>query len=189
MSEAPTNQFQGRLVRLRGITASDFDAFFADSCDTDSQRSDHQVMWPRSPEAMRSWISRAAEGARDDAVALAIETLAHELVGSISAARCDRRFGTFEYGLGIFRPFRRRGYASEAVRLLLRFYFDELRYQKANAGVYAFNEASLKLHAKLGMREEGRIRRAYFSGGVFHDELRFGMTAEEFRDFPGPVGA
>jgi RimJ/RimL family protein N-acetyltransferase len=68
------------------------------------------------------------------------------------------------------------------VPLLLRFYFDELRYQKVNAGVYAFNEASLKLHAKLGMREEGRIRRAYFSGGEYHDELRFGMTAEEFRE-------
>jgi RimJ/RimL family protein N-acetyltransferase len=139
-------------------------------------------MWPRSPEAMRSWIQRAAEGARDDAVALAIETLDGQLVGSISAARCERRFGTFEYGLGIFRPFRRHGYACEAVRLLLRFYFDELRYQKVNAGVYSFNESSLKLHAKLGMREEGRIRRAYFSGGEYHDELRFGMTVEEFRE-------
>lgn len=158
MTESLPNQFQGVRVRLRGITAGDFDAFFADASDTDSQRSDHQVMWPRSPEATRSWIERAAEGAKDDNVALAIETVESRLVGSISANRCDRRFGTFEYGLGIFRPFRRRGYACEAVRLLLRFYFDELRYQKVNAGVYAFNEPSLKLHAKLGMREEGRIR-------------------------------
>ncbi len=47
--------------------------------------------------------------------------------------------------------------------------------------MYAFNEPSIKLHEKLGFTLEGRVRRAHFSGGSYHDELLYGMTAEEFR--------
>ena len=56
----------------------------------------------------------------------------------------------------------------------------ERPYQKANATVYAFNEASLALHRKLGFVDEARIRRNHFTNGEYHDELWFGMTREEF---------
>jgi RimJ/RimL family protein N-acetyltransferase len=60
--------------------------------------------------------------------------------------------------------------------------FRELRYQKANATVYAFNEGSLALHRKLGFVEEGRIRRNHFTNGEYHDEFWFGITREEFEE-------
>ena len=47
--------------------------------------------------------------------------------------------------------------------------------------MYAFNEPSIKLHEKLEFMLEGRIRQAHFSSGSYHDELLYGMTAEEFR--------
>ncbi len=88
--------------------------------------------------------------------------------------------GTFGFGLGVGRPHQRRGYASEAIVLLLRYMFGERRYQKANVGVYAYNTASLELHAKLGFVVEGRRRRAVFMGGRYHDEVLLGLTVEEF---------
>jgi RimJ/RimL family protein N-acetyltransferase len=54
------------------------------------------------------------------------------------------------------------------------------------------NEASIRLHEKLGFIEEGRIRRNSFQNGQYLDDVLFGMTREEFdehvndhRDKPG----
>lgn len=177
----PPNTFQGERVRLRGIAAHDWERFHADATDTESARFYDRIRLPRSPEAARRWAEERAQRSDDDDRMLAIESRAGQLVGAISTSHADARHGTFRYGLGIFREARRHGYGSEAIRLLLRFYFDELRYQKVNADVYAFNEPSIKLHEKLGFTLEGRIRRAYYSQGAYHDELVYGMTAEEFR--------
>lgn len=68
----------------------------------------------------------------------------------------------------------------------MRYYFEELRYQKANTRVNSFNEPSLALHRHLGFVEEGRRRRVGFSGGEHFDDILFGMTVEEFHDRFGP---
>jgi RimJ/RimL family protein N-acetyltransferase len=66
------------------------------------------------------------------------------------------------------------------VLLVLRFMFDERRFQKCEARVYDYNSASISLHRKLGFVEEGRLRRHLFLAGEYRDEFVFGMTVEEF---------
>lgn len=180
-----TSIWRGRLVRLRAIEPEDWERYWQDSDeDSLSQRSGYFIHFPQSRE-------RARERSRDQSLAnldnaeriqLAIESRKSDaLVGSISAHGLDRRNGTFEYGIGIFREHWRKGYAGEAATLLFRYLFDELRFQKVNATVYEFNESSLGFHRKFGFTEEGRIRRNLFTGGRHYDEYWFGMTAEEFR--------
>ena len=103
-------------------------------------------------------------------------------VGAIDTHTCDPRNGTFQYGVTIRREHARKGYASEAIRLVLRYFFHELRYQKVNVEIYGFNEASVKLHRELGFREEGRLRRMVYTGGAYHDSIMLGMTREEFEE-------
>jgi RimJ/RimL family protein N-acetyltransferase len=74
----------------------------------------------------------------------------------------------------------RKGYASEAILLVLRYYFLELGYQKVTATVYSFNTPSISLHERLGFQPEGRVRRTVYTQGQHFDELIFGMTREEF---------
>jgi RimJ/RimL family protein N-acetyltransferase len=76
---------------------------------------------------------------------------------------------------------RRKGYAREAILLVLKYYFEELRYQKVTISVHSNNEASLKLHEALGFKHEGIHRRTVFTEGRFYDNHWFGMTVEEFR--------
>ena len=66
--------------------------------------------------------------------------------------------------------------------LVLRYYFRELRYQKATVRVYSFNEASIRLHEKLGFQHEGRIRRTVYTNGALCDEIVLGLTVEELGD-------
>ena len=89
------------------------------------------------------------------------------------------------YGVAVHPDHRRKGYASEAVRLVLRYYFHERRYQKVNASVYSFNQPSIQFHERFGFVLEGRLRRMIYSSGEYHDELIFGMTREEFEHKTG----
>lgn len=43
-----------------------------------------------------------------------------------------------EDGVGIRPSFRKKGYAKEAINVLLNFYFSEFGFQKVNANVYGF---------------------------------------------------
>ncbi len=173
--------WQGQRVRLRGVEPGDADTFFAWR-DTDMDRFTDFVRFPYSLEATRKHFERmATPESKDDAFDFVIENEAGEAVGIINSHTCDRRVGCFMYGLAIGPAYRRRGYASEAIFLLLRYFFDELNYQKVSVTVYSNNEASQRLHERLGFTLEGRIRRVVFTLGQHFDELHYGMTVEEFR--------
>ena len=173
----------GRRVRLRAIEPEDWEAFWHNDDDTEAQRLAWQVPIPRSAQRAQQWARDQAliDWDTTEQLRLAIEALdGGALVGSIVATRLDRRHGTFQYGIAVFASERRKGYGSDAIMVLLRYFFEELRFQKVTAYVYDFNEASLIVHRGLGFVEEGRMRRAIFTEGTFHDEFVFGMTAEEF---------
>jgi RimJ/RimL family protein N-acetyltransferase len=98
----------------------------------------------------------------------------------MGVGRADRRNRVFSYGIALGLPHRRQGYGTEAVVLLLRFYFAELNYQKCDTTVYAFNESSLAFHERLGFQVEGTCRRNIFTRGRYHDVVLVAMTREEF---------
>lgn len=184
-----SNMWHGERVRLRAVEPDDLPLFRRDGVEHagDGQLYDDHRPPPLSEEAAKARWDRALKPSEDgDDRTLAIESVDGDLVGSISANHCDRLTGSFEIGFGVFAAHRRKGYASEAVQILMRSDFEELRYQKANTRVNSFNAPSLALHRHLGFTEEGRIRRAGFSGGEHFDLVLFGMTVEEFHDRGGP---
>jgi RimJ/RimL family protein N-acetyltransferase len=183
MSESldAVDELAGRLVRLRGPRVEDGPAFAAMDRDSEGARRWGQTSLPRSDERQRMWMQeQATKEHQGDTTWLVIETLEGTVVGSTTVDRASQRHGRFGYGIGLGQPYRRNGYGTEAVTLLLRFYFGELRYQKCDTSIYAFNEASLAMHEKLGFTREGRIRQALYTRGEFHDEIVVGITRDEF---------
>jgi RimJ/RimL family protein N-acetyltransferase len=172
----------GERVRLRALEVRDGETYQAWNFDDEMTRNLWHIPFPQSPEAGRRWIEGAVAAQPDgDNVRFAIESLATgEVVGDVTMHDCDRRFGTFSFGVGVKSGERRRGYAAEAIAIVLRYFFEELRYQKAFVGVYSFNEASLGLFAHLGFVQEGRQRRMVYTRGHYFDLVLLGMTAEEF---------
>jgi RimJ/RimL family protein N-acetyltransferase len=174
--------WQGGSVRLRPLGPDDAETAFGDSLDSPSRSALQMgVELPTSVEALRSSLSKwygCAEA--DGTVVLAIETLAGEPVGGISLHDVNEKNGVFSFGVSIARKHRRKGYAAEAVRIMLGYGFLGRRFQKCNSACADSNEASIALHRALGFVEEGRVRRHWFYEGRFHDDVMFGMTVEEY---------
>jgi RimJ/RimL family protein N-acetyltransferase len=177
----PANIWEGKLVRLRAVELSDWETHYEWNKDTEAERAGYSIPFPTSREAVKRWAERAATNDQStDEFHFQIETLAGELAGSINSHSCQPRHGTFAYGVMILEKHQRKGYASEGIILLLRYFFQERRYQKVNASVYSFNESSIRLHEDLGFQLEGRLRRMIYTRGQHYDELSYGMTVEEF---------
>jgi RimJ/RimL family protein N-acetyltransferase len=179
------NYWQGERIRLRAVEPSDAATFYEWNQDAERARCLDFLWPPQSLAAVEAWTAeQSVKGLESDRYFWVIETLDGRPVGSIDTHDCDARSGTFSYGIAVASEHRRRGYAVEAIRLVLRYYFEELRYQKCTVSVHSFNEASARLHERLGFVLEGIHRRMGFSEGKPYDIRWYGMTAEEFAALP-----
>lgn len=174
--------WQGAKVRLRPLRSEDAEQGFAGSLDSPSrQMLQLGIELPKSLELEKKALVKYI-GCKDvdGVIIFAIENFEGEHVGGISLHSRDEKNGLFSFGILIYHPQRGQGYAQDAVRILLRYGFRERRYQKCNSACLHTNQASIRLHKKLGFLEEGRRRRMVFFNGEYHDEVLFGMTHEEF---------
>jgi len=173
--------WQGRLVRLRGVEPSDAETFARWNLDSEMAR-ELDFVWPPVSLARikKDLEERSLKRLEDDAFMWVIEDADAEAIGQITTQYCEPHVGVFRYGLSVAREHRRRGYATEAVQIILKYYFDELRYQKCLVTIHSYNTASVALHEKLGFVREGTLRRMVYTGGRFFDVYNYGLLKEEW---------
>lgn len=103
-----------------------------------------------------------------------------QLIGRIVLANVARgawQNATLGYFLDAFHN--GRGYATEAVRLVLPFAFSGAALHRVQAGVMPRNLGSIRVLEKNGFRQEGLSLRYLKINGVWEDHLMFAITAEE----------
>ncbi len=178
------NYWMGDKIRLRALEPADADsAYYAitPDFDSESERLGDSIGIPVSPDHMAEIVEEMAGKAPEgDEFWLVIEDLDGNVVGNINSHSCSRRMGHFRYGIDIMYRYRGLGYGTEAVLILLKYFFRELRYHKCTVAIYSFNEGSIAFHEKLGFILEGTIRDMVFTNGRYYDELMYGMTEQEY---------
>ncbi len=111
---------------------------------------------------------------------LIVRTADDIIIGHIGLNEITR--GPFQNamaGYWIGERFARQGYMTEAIRLLLRRAFDQLRLHRVEANIMPSNAASKAVIAKCGFRLEGLSLRYLQIAGVWADHERYAITAEE----------
>lgn len=183
--------WRGQNTVLRRVEPSDWDVVLALESSSSYQRAWERVTAPRSPENCREWLKReSARDPLDDNFLLAItDRRDGAMVGLVNTSQADPVAGRFYFGLAIASEHQRKGYGWEAGVLVCGYMFGERRYQKAQAYAHDFNEVSKAGMLAFGATLEGRLRRHDFFAGRYHDNLIFGLTAEEFFAVHGAAGS
>ena len=78
------------------------------------------------------------------------------------------------------REDRERGLGTEAIRVLLRYAFEDLRLNRVGLSVFEFNELAISAYDKLGFKEEGRLRQAIRRDGSFYDAILMSVLLPEW---------
>ena len=75
-----------------------------------------------------------------------------------------------------------KGYGSDAMRLILRYAFDELNLHRVTLTVFEYHERAIHTYRKLGFQEEGRQRQRLRRDGRLWDMLVMGLLRREWEN-------
>lgn len=75
---------------------------------------------------------------------------------------------------------RNKGYGSEALELLISYGFEYLNLNNIMLSVYSFNENAIACYKKVGFKEIGRRREAYFKNNERYDDIYLDILRNEF---------
>jgi ribosomal-protein-alanine N-acetyltransferase len=86
-----------------------------------------------------------------------------------------------EIGYGLMREEDRgKGFMTEAMQLVIRYGFEEMKLNRIEAFVGPTNIASLRLVNKLGFTEEGTLREHYYKYPRLEDSVCFSLLKKEY---------
>ncbi|MGE5578884.1 MAG: GNAT family N-acetyltransferase [Bacillota bacterium] len=172
---------RGEKVNLRAIELTDLDNVMAWINDPEVTRHLLVGLWPLSRGAEAQWIERRAKDADPTDKALVIETKDGVYLGGIGLHRIDFASGTAEAGIVIGRKdYWGKGYGTDALRVLLKHAFENLRLRKVYLSVFGSNMRAQKSYAKLGFREVGRLKAHTLKQGQYEDVIYMEVFREEF---------
>ncbi|MFC4562364.1 GNAT family N-acetyltransferase [Nocardiopsis mangrovi] len=172
---------QGSRLRLREFRPSDAAGLFAVYGDEAATR--HLSFEPRTFDQCEAIISSAAGDAAmvsRSVYMVAVADSADELVG---AARLgvDERPHSGQVGFALRPDMWGRGLGVELVQLLLALGFDTLELNRLWGARSPDNLASKRVMERVGMIEEGRIRRHLRTRGAWRDSIVHSILDDEWR--------
>lgn len=109
-----------------------------------------------------------------------IAETAGERVGLVELVEINHIHRRAEFQIIIAPAHQGKGYATAATRLAMDYAFTVLNLYKLYLIVDCANERAVKVYAKLGFTEEGRLREEFFVDGEYRDVLRMAMFQPEY---------
>ncbi len=183
----PTALF-GRRIMLRALSTSDFPEWrevrrrnLEWLSKWEPQRIEGQ---PDVIESREAFAARCAARARERQLGTGFSFgifVDGDFAGEVNLSSVQR--GPFQnayVGYWVDRDLAGQGYVPEAVVVVLRHAFDDLRLHRIQIAIIPRNESSRRVVAKLGIRDEGLAVRYLEIDGIWEDHIRYAITHEEW---------
>lgn len=168
-------------LRLRLYQQADVHALWRTYSRPDVDRYLLEEPWSEEDAACRisERMVRTGLDSRNAALALIIE---HEgaVVGDVAIWLTDVERRVAEIGWVMDPAHSGRGFATEAVRAVLRLAFEQYRVHRVVAQMDARNEASARLAQRAGMQREAHLRQDWWSKGEWTDTFVYGALSTDF---------
>jgi RimJ/RimL family protein N-acetyltransferase len=174
------NLYKGDLVRL-AVLDPEKDAKFMVEANLDSEFSrmlDSDPVQIRNVKATQEWIEQ--HSARS--CSFMIYTLEGDRkIGFVDLMGIDPVSQNAWIGIGIGdRDYWGKGYGSEAMRLAMRYGFEELNLHRISLNVFEYNTRALGSYLKVGFKGEGRSRKWLNRAGKRWDVIYMGILRSEW---------
>ena len=130
----------------------------------------------------REWIEGLGKDRANYVFGIVVKN-GERLIGSCGLHGISAVNHSAELGIAIGDvEFQNQGYGTEAVRLALRFGFEELNLNRVGLHVLATNARAVRAYEKAGFVREGCARQAFYRRGAYRDILLYAVLREQWDD-------
>lgn len=172
--------FEGKKVRLRPLSMDDLDNVMKWVNDSDVTRTLMTGRYPMTRESEREWLEAHVKPSTTE-IHYAVETLGGDYLGGVNLFRVWSVERHAELGIVIGNKEQwGKGYAREAIQLLLKYGFEQLNLHLIYLHVYADHPRAIHLYESVGFKHEGRLRDRVYREGKYHDFLIMSVLRSEW---------
>ncbi|MEN3014955.1 MAG: GNAT family protein [bacterium] len=75
---------------------------------------------------------------------------------------------------------RNKGYATKALKIIIKMCFEQINLNKLYATVIESNISSIKLFEKLGFQKEAQLKKHSFIDNTYQDQIIFSLLKEDY---------
>lgn len=135
-----------------------------------------------SSKKIVEWIEKGQEKDPPSSYSFCIRTLNdNRLIGFIGLDGELFPHGEAFVGIGIGeREFWSKGYGTDAMKVILRFGFEELNLRRVALDTFEYNPRAIRSYEKAGFAHEGRVRKCLYREGRRWDLIFMGILREEW---------
>ncbi len=174
-------KIEGKCVNLRKVTKADAQSIYEYARDREISRYTFIPHPYKREDALHFIKFTHQQMKKGKEYHLGVELKAtDQIIGMIGIMQISRKHRRAEVGYWLGKSYWGKGYAAEALRLMLRFGFEQLKLIRITAGVMHPNLTSARMLEKAGFTFEGRLRKNFMQHGRWLDELRYGILKEEY---------
>lgn len=177
--------FKGNLVCLRSFELIDLDVIMTHWNDLELRNLVGSAdRGPVGRNDEEEWIRTTWKERKEKrAFTFAIESLSEKrLIGGTGLFNINWTSRSSMFGISIYDPdFRGKGYGEDATNLMLYFAFQTLNLNRVALEVFDFNERAKKCYSKIGFKEVGKKRKAWFIDGQYHNSIIMDILKDEWK--------
>lgn len=169
-----------RLV-LRDITMEDQQDIFDYRSDAEANK--FQGWIPETLEEVESFILRNTKEFNQPESwyqLLITDKETKMVIGDIGVHFTGDENAQVELGITLNTSFQGKGYASEALKGIIGYLFNDLHKHRITASVDSDNTASILLMERIGLRKEGHFVKSLFWKNKWVDDIIYAVLREEW---------
>jgi RimJ/RimL family protein N-acetyltransferase len=174
--------YSGKLVKLRAYKEADIEKAVEFINDEEVKKLlDSNIPFPMTKWQEEEWV-KSRKANTDFTYDFAIEDLkTGKYIGGCSINECNVKNRTCEIGIMIGdKEYWSKGYGSDALKLLIKFIFEEVNMNKIKLKVFSFNNRAIACYKKVGFKEEGILKKELYRSGKSYDVIPMAIFKDDF---------
>ena len=169
---------KGKKIILRKIRSSDALSICKNANNKEIGRYMPPIKYPYRIKDAREFIEKKKKNFGKEEFSFGIE-FNKEIIGMISLIHLDKESKRAEIAYWIGKDYWGKGIGTEAVNIILKFGFKQLKLMRIFGRAMHENIASQKLLEKTGFKYEGTMRKYKFWHGKWMDYLMYSILRDE----------
>lgn len=169
-----------RLI-IRPISLNDKNEIFEYRSDAETNK--YQGWIPKNIDDVETFIGKISKNIDEPETwfqFVIIKRENHKIIGDLGIHFYDFDNKQVEIGCTLNKNFQNKGYATESLKKVIDFLFNELKKHRIISSIDPENKSSIRLVERIGFRKEAHFVKSLFLNGKWVDDLIFALIEKDW---------